>query len=193
MKVLCSLLFPSSSRSTKDGEPHWFVLGVGEVIKGLDLGLKDMCPGEKRKITVPPSLAFGEKGKGKRLHCKTTLYERHHSPRFDPDLRWLSVWNLPWASFRFSCFFLVLIIKGPDFKHTLNGCRWDVRKDLEKTSWSIFLALVNLFNFINCVIPVIVTMDYETIPGTLGMKWKYTVDGPSMGTMHTLIHTKEQF
>ncbi|XP_060784563.1 peptidyl-prolyl cis-trans isomerase FKBP7 [Neoarius graeffei] len=52
------------SRSTKDGEPHWFVLGVGEVIKGLDLGLKDMCPGEKRKITVPPSLAFGEKGKG---------------------------------------------------------------------------------------------------------------------------------
>ncbi|XP_027004342.1 peptidyl-prolyl cis-trans isomerase FKBP7 [Tachysurus fulvidraco] len=51
------------SRSAKDGQPHWFVHGVGEVIKGLDIGLKEMCPGEKRKITVPPSLAFGEKGK----------------------------------------------------------------------------------------------------------------------------------
>ncbi|XP_066497410.1 peptidyl-prolyl cis-trans isomerase FKBP7 [Hoplias malabaricus] len=51
------------SRSAKTGEPHWFVLGVGDVIKGLDLGLADMCAGEKRKITVPPSLAFGEKGK----------------------------------------------------------------------------------------------------------------------------------
>ncbi|KAF7709178.1 peptidyl-prolyl cis-trans isomerase FKBP7 [Silurus meridionalis] len=51
------------SRSAKDGQPHWFVHGVGEIIKGLDMGLKDMCPGEMRKIIVPPSLAFGEKGK----------------------------------------------------------------------------------------------------------------------------------
>lgn len=57
------------SRSAKKGDPHWFVLGVGEVIKGLDLGLKGMCPGEKRKITVPPSLAFGEKGKRKLCFC----------------------------------------------------------------------------------------------------------------------------
>lgn len=66
-----SLTFSSFSRSAQNGQPHWFVHGVGEVIKGLDLGLKDMCPGEKRKITVPPSLAFGEKGKGKKLHCKS--------------------------------------------------------------------------------------------------------------------------
>ncbi|KAK7154496.1 hypothetical protein R3I94_007731 [Phoxinus phoxinus] len=52
------------SRSTKTGHPHWFVLGVGDVIKGLDLGLQDMCPGEKRKVTIPPPLAYGEKGKG---------------------------------------------------------------------------------------------------------------------------------
>lgn len=52
------------SRSDKAGHPQWFVLGVGQVIKGLDIGLNDMCPGEKRKITVPPALAFGEKGKG---------------------------------------------------------------------------------------------------------------------------------
>lgn len=41
------------------------MLGVGEVIKGLDLGLNGMCPGEKRKVTIPPSLAYGEKGKGR--------------------------------------------------------------------------------------------------------------------------------
>uniref|UniRef100_A0A3B1J0A5 peptidylprolyl isomerase n=1 Tax=Astyanax mexicanus TaxID=7994 RepID=A0A3B1J0A5_ASTMX len=57
------------------GEPHWFVLGVGEVIKGLDLGLKDMCPGEKRKITVPPSLAFGAQGKHPVPPNSTVIFE----------------------------------------------------------------------------------------------------------------------
>ncbi|KAI5613453.1 peptidyl-prolyl cis-trans isomerase FKBP7 precursor, partial [Silurus asotus] len=58
------------SRSAKDGQPHWFVHGVGEIIKGLDMGLKDMCPGEMRKIIVPPSLAFGEKGKDTRYEIR---------------------------------------------------------------------------------------------------------------------------
>lgn len=57
-----ALLF---SRSVKDGHPQWFVLGVGQVLKGLDVGLMGMCAGEKRKLTVPPSLAFGAKGKGR--------------------------------------------------------------------------------------------------------------------------------
>lgn len=52
------------SRSDKDGHPQWFVLGVGQVIKGLDIGMMDMCAGEKRKVTVPSSLAFGQTGKG---------------------------------------------------------------------------------------------------------------------------------
>lgn len=51
------------SRSDKAGHPQWFVLGVGQVIKGLDIGMNGMCPGEKRKVTVPPDLAFGSKGK----------------------------------------------------------------------------------------------------------------------------------
>uniref|UniRef100_UPI0037E95A18 peptidyl-prolyl cis-trans isomerase FKBP7 n=1 Tax=Semicossyphus pulcher TaxID=241346 RepID=UPI0037E95A18 len=51
------------SRSDKAGHAQWYVLGVGQVIKGLDIGMEDMCVGEKRKIIVPPALAFGEKGK----------------------------------------------------------------------------------------------------------------------------------
>ncbi|KAM4626199.1 peptidyl-prolyl cis-trans isomerase FKBP7 [Discoglossus pictus] len=50
------------SRSDKDGHPKWFVLGVGQVVKGLDIALLNMCPGERRKVVIPPSLAYGEKG-----------------------------------------------------------------------------------------------------------------------------------
>ncbi|XP_026074773.1 peptidyl-prolyl cis-trans isomerase FKBP7 [Carassius auratus] len=63
------------SRSTNTGHPHWFVLGVGEVIKGLDLGLDGMCQGEKRKVTIPPSLAYGEKGKGPVPPNATVVFE----------------------------------------------------------------------------------------------------------------------
>nr|XP_046259988.1 peptidyl-prolyl cis-trans isomerase FKBP7 [Scatophagus argus] len=63
------------SRSDKAGHPQWFVLGVGQIIKGLDIGMKDMCPGEKRKITVPPALAFGEKGKDPVPPNATVIFE----------------------------------------------------------------------------------------------------------------------
>ncbi|KAI5106815.1 peptidyl-prolyl cis-trans isomerase FKBP7 precursor, partial [Silurus meridionalis] len=77
------------SRSAKDGQPHWFVHGVGEIIKGLDMGLKDMCPGEMRKIIVPPSLAFGEKGKGvnwksQTLNGQATMYIHTFTHSFTP-------------------------------------------------------------------------------------------------------------
>ncbi|XP_035030386.1 peptidyl-prolyl cis-trans isomerase FKBP7 [Hippoglossus stenolepis] len=63
------------SRSDKSGHPQWFVLGIGQVIKGLDIGMMDMCPGEKRKITVPPALAFGEKGKDPVPPNATVVFE----------------------------------------------------------------------------------------------------------------------
>ncbi|XP_068602745.1 peptidyl-prolyl cis-trans isomerase FKBP7 [Brachionichthys hirsutus] len=63
------------SRSDKAGHPQWFVLGVGQIIKGLDIGMDDMCAGEKRKITVPPALAFGVDGKGPVPPNATVVFE----------------------------------------------------------------------------------------------------------------------
>ncbi|XP_018552182.1 LOW QUALITY PROTEIN: peptidyl-prolyl cis-trans isomerase FKBP7 [Lates calcarifer] len=63
------------SRSDKAGHPQWLVLGIGQVIKGLDIGMMDMCPGEKRKITVPSGLAFGENGKGPVPPNATVIFE----------------------------------------------------------------------------------------------------------------------
>ncbi|KAJ8320759.1 hypothetical protein KUTeg_002346 [Tegillarca granosa] len=42
-------------------EPLLIQLGMGQVIKGLEKGLLDMCAGEKRKLTIPPRYAYGSK------------------------------------------------------------------------------------------------------------------------------------
>mmetsp|Transcript_40150 Transcript_40150/g.45698 ORF Transcript_40150/g.45698 Transcript_40150/m.45698 type:complete len:227 (-) Transcript_40150:387-1067(-) len=41
-----------------------FKLGVGNVIPGWDLGLKDMQVGGKRTLKIPPTLAYGSRGAG---------------------------------------------------------------------------------------------------------------------------------
>lgn len=40
-------------------------VGIGWLIPGMDTGLLGMCVGEKRIITIPPFLAYGEEGDGK--------------------------------------------------------------------------------------------------------------------------------
>ncbi len=41
---------------------YTFLAGKGEVIPGLDAGVKGMLPGGKRKIFIPPDLAYGAEG-----------------------------------------------------------------------------------------------------------------------------------
>jgi len=55
------------------GEPFQFQIGVGQVIKGWDEGLMDMCVGEKRKLTIPPKMGYGEKGAGDKIPPGATL------------------------------------------------------------------------------------------------------------------------
>ncbi|XP_057379019.1 FK506-binding protein 2-like isoform X2 [Daphnia carinata] len=54
-------------------QPFQFQIGAGQVIKGWDQGLLDMCIGEKRKLTIPPELGYGDKGAGNVIPGGATL------------------------------------------------------------------------------------------------------------------------
>jgi FKBP-type peptidyl-prolyl cis-trans isomerase len=47
------------------GRPFKFTLGAHQVIEGWDQGLLGMCIGEGRKLTIPPSLGYGNQNMGK--------------------------------------------------------------------------------------------------------------------------------
>ncbi|KAJ6092716.1 FK506-binding protein 2 [Penicillium sp. IBT 16267x] len=57
------------------GTPLNFKLGSGRVIKGWDQGLLDMCIGEKRTLTIPPELAYGDRGVGPIPGGSTLIFE----------------------------------------------------------------------------------------------------------------------
>lgn len=62
--------------SSKDrGVPFSFQIGVGEVIKGWDLGVSTMRIGGKRKLIIPPELGYGNKSQGPIPANSTLVFE----------------------------------------------------------------------------------------------------------------------
>lgn len=50
--------------SFKRNQPFEFALGRGQVIQGWDKGLQGACVGEKRTLSIPPSMGYGDAGAG---------------------------------------------------------------------------------------------------------------------------------
>lgn len=57
------------------GTPFKTRIGVGEVIEGWDMGVVGMKVGGKRKLIIPPSLAYGDKEIGDIPPNSTLMFE----------------------------------------------------------------------------------------------------------------------
>lgn len=70
-KLADGTIFDSSLKAGRD--PLEFALGLGQVIPGWDKGILGMCIGEKRKLVIPPHLAYGSAGAGNVIPPEATL------------------------------------------------------------------------------------------------------------------------
>lgn len=61
--------------SYKRGNPFKTRIGVGEVIEGWDMGVIGMKKGGKRKLIIPPLLAYGDKEIGDIPPNSTLIFE----------------------------------------------------------------------------------------------------------------------
>src|SRR5579884_1850603 len=57
------------------GTPFHTRIGVGDVIDGWDMGVIGMKVGGKRKLTIPPELAYGERAVGDIPGGSTLIFE----------------------------------------------------------------------------------------------------------------------
>ena len=55
------------------GDTFKFTLGKGHVIAGWDQGVAGMKAGGRRRITIPPNLAYGKRGAGAAIGPDETL------------------------------------------------------------------------------------------------------------------------
>lgn len=55
------------------GTPFPFTLGENRVIQGWELGVLGMKVGEKRKLTIPPELGYGDRAVGEVIPANSTL------------------------------------------------------------------------------------------------------------------------
>ncbi len=61
--------------SVDRGQPFEFELGTGKVIAGWDKGVAEMQVGEKRKLTIPASLGYGDRAVGPIPANSTLVFE----------------------------------------------------------------------------------------------------------------------
>ncbi len=61
--------------SVDRGEPFQTQIGVGQVIQGWDEGVLGMKAGGKRKLTIPPHMAYGDQARGSIPANSTLIFE----------------------------------------------------------------------------------------------------------------------
>ncbi len=59
--------------SWEHSAPFSFPYGSGRVIPGFERGMRGMRVGERRRITIPPALGYGDRAMGDRLPAGSTL------------------------------------------------------------------------------------------------------------------------
>jgi hypothetical protein len=78
--------------SSFDKKPFTFMVGLGQVIKGWDQGMLNMCPGETRTLTIPPDLAYGSKGTGDIPEDSTLVFKTEMLAIYGHKQKSISTW-----------------------------------------------------------------------------------------------------